>query len=294
VLTASSRSRSHERRPSPHGRCTLASSVRAAAWAGAARACATWKKRATRTATFVRAACARATVTLSLALTITLVPQAAWAPPAAAWANGDRGGNGFGTHDWVLQEAYRLARDAGCRWLRLPVALKHTDDPDTRLHDYYHHIYDVWGGRYGDAPDRVAQLFARAVRQLDRGSPRRASITFGLLAHYYADVCNPMHTGQSTLEERIHSSYEDAVDWRTDTVGKNRAWVRAGTVKARRSAAAATRSAAARAHVSYRRLVRQYAAHGYNGRVSAITRQCLRRAAHDLAALLLSVQQATR
>jgi hypothetical protein len=228
----------------------------------------------------------------TLALAIVLSLGAALPPAAGAWANGDRGGNGFGTHDWVLFEADRLARAAGAGWLRVNVALPRTDDPDTRLHDFYHHVYDVSGDPYGDAPDRIAQLYTRVVRQLRGGKRRAASASFGLLAHYYADICNPLHTDQIALEERIHSSYEDAVEWRTDARGEHRAWVRPDGVNARSSAAAAARSAAAAGHVFYRRLVHQYAAHGFNAAVGSITRRALSRAVNDLADLLFSAQRA--
>jgi hypothetical protein len=225
---------------------------------------------------------------------IALLFGAALPPEAAAWANGDRGGNGFGTHDWVLVEADRLARAAGAGWLQLTVALPRTDDPDTLLHDSYHHVYDVSGDPYGDAPDRIAQLYDRAVKQLRRGSRRAASASFGLLAHYYADICNPLHTDQMDLEERIHSGYEDAVEWRTDTRGERRGWVRPDGVKVRVSAVVAARAAAASGNVVYGRLVRQYAAHGFNAPVSTITRRGLSRAVNDLADLLLSVRNAAR
>lgn len=213
---------------------------------------------------------------------------------AAAWANGDHWGNGFGTHDWVLVEADRLARTAGPGWLDLKAALPRTDDPDTRLRDYYHHVYDIWGSHYGDAPRHIEMLYDRAVRQLKAGKRRSASITFALLSHYYSDICNPLHTDQCKLEERIHSSYEDAVETRTDRRGEHRAWVRPDKARVRMSAAAAARGAAKWAHRSYRTLVRAYARRGYSARVNTITRRCLSRAANDLADLLLSVRKASR
>ena len=61
---------------------------------------------------------------------------------ALGWVNGDSGGNGFSTHDWILREAYQLAASNGTGWLKLSTALAATDDPDTQLHDYYHHVYN--------------------------------------------------------------------------------------------------------------------------------------------------------
>ena len=45
------------------------------------------------------------------------------------------------------------------------------------------------------------------------------------MAHYYADICNPMHTDQCAEEDPIHSDYESDAQEYTDAVGENRAWV---------------------------------------------------------------------
>lgn len=238
-----------------------------------------------------RALPAGAPATLSVALVLLALAAAVLPARAAAWANGGHRGNGFGTHDWVLLEAHRLARAAGCSWLDLKAALPRTDDPDMRLHDTYHHVYDVWGSRYGDAPRHIQKLYDKAVRQLRAGKRRAASVTFALLSHYYSDICNPLHTDQRRLEERIHASYEAAVQTRTDKRGEHRGWVRAGRVTVRSSAAAAARGAATWAHRSYKTLVNEYARRGYSPRVNTITRRCLSRAANDLADLLLSIKR---
>jgi hypothetical protein len=77
--------------------------------------------------------------------------------PAAAfgWSNGPGGPNTFGTHDWVLKEADRLAAKKHAGWVRLSVALPRADNPDTVFHDTWYHCYDVWGSHYGNAPRKV-------------------------------------------------------------------------------------------------------------------------------------------
>ena len=52
-------------------------------------------------------------------IVLTLAAFALLAIPSAAqaWANGGDHGNGFGTHDWVLSEADRLAAARGYHWL---------------------------------------------------------------------------------------------------------------------------------------------------------------------------------
>ena len=231
---------------------------------------------------------------VALAVLAVLVIGLLAARSAHAWSNGGDYGNGFGTHDWVLCEADRLAERRGYHWLRLGAALRATDDPDTRLHDTYHHVYDIWGATYGDAPDRVQELFAKAVRQLKAGRPRAASVTFGLLSHYYADICNPTHTDSSAREERMHARHESATQTRTDEKGEHRAWVRFNGIQARTGARAPARRAAGFAHQYYAKLVRVYAARGWNSTTRTITKRCLSRAVNDLADLIVSVRKASR
>jgi hypothetical protein len=53
------------------------------------------------------------------------------AAPAGAWSNGVEGPNSFGTHDWILKKAIKAAGKKAS-WVRLRVALRATDDPDTK------------------------------------------------------------------------------------------------------------------------------------------------------------------
>ena len=110
---------------------------------------------------------------------------------ALAWSNGPNGPNGFGTHDWVLKEANRLAAQKSAGWVRLSAALPKTDDPDTVFHDTYYHVYDVWGSKYGNAPKKVAEYYAKALKARKAGNWTAASKYVGVMAHYYADICNP-------------------------------------------------------------------------------------------------------
>jgi hypothetical protein len=209
---------------------------------------------------------------------------------APAWSNGPSGANGFGTHDWVLQEAARVAARNGAGWVRLKAALPHTDDPDTVFHDYYSHVYDEWGGRYGDAPRKVAEYYGRALRSLRAGNRRRASVMIGIMAHYYADVCNPLHTDQCDAEERIHSAYETAVQDLTDAPGEHRGWLRPRPPRRVASARAIAVTAARAGHRSYRTLVRAFSAHGMNRTVLRITRASLNRAVWGLRDLIVSLK----
>lgn len=66
-----------------------------------------------------------ARIILTLALVVVMLLPAT---TAVGWANGDSKGLGFGTHDWIMVEAARLAGDPA--WIDMPVALAATDDPD--------------------------------------------------------------------------------------------------------------------------------------------------------------------
>ncbi len=234
-------------------------------------------------------------VLATLAAVVTLWLPAVIPAPAGAWSNGGDGGNGFGTHDWILFEANRLAEKRGCDWLRLGTALRATDNPDTKLRDTYHHVYDVWGAQsYGDAPDRVQKLFVNAARRLAANDPRGASYTFGLLSHYYADICNPTHTDSSAREARMHARHEQAANARTDEKGEHRSWVRFNGIQVRSGARAPAVRAATYVHQYYGKLVRAYNAGGWNATTQTITRKGLSRAVNDLADLIVSVRKAAR
>ena len=56
-----------------------------------------------------------------IAIVAVVVALALLALPAAAqaWCNGPNGADGFGTHDWILQEAEHLAQSKGAGWVDL-------------------------------------------------------------------------------------------------------------------------------------------------------------------------------
>jgi hypothetical protein len=210
---------------------------------------------------------------------------------AQAWSNGGDGGNGFGTHDWVLQEANRLAARQNSGWVKLQVALPRTDDPDTVFHDTYYHVYDVWGAStYGDAPKKVFEYYRKALAARKAGDWTQASKFVGLMAHYYADICNPIHTDQCDAEDRMHSSYETAAQKYTDSKGENDGWVTFDGYKARTDVVAFTRTTASASHQYYSALVRGYNSGGMNAAVLSITKKSMNRAANGLADLIISIK----
>jgi hypothetical protein len=218
------------------------------------------------------------------------------ASPASAWGNGATGANGFGTHDWVLRQAVRAAGRSG-DWICLHAAMRATDDPDTRdgidhASGTWWHVYDVWGrSRYGDAPQAVRVWFRRTQRlrftEHDRCGASRA---VGIMSHMLADVAQPMHTdGYLRAEDRVHASYEHAVDRRCS---RSRCRYRM-RFNGRDFARPFMRTIvlANHAHRYYRGLVRTYARHGYNAKVDRITERQLNRAANALADIIVSLNK---
>jgi hypothetical protein len=210
---------------------------------------------------------------------------------AAAWSNGGKDGNGFGTHDWILREAARLATQQGAGWVILKVAEPRTDDPDTQFHDSYYHVYDVWGSHYGDAPKKVMLYYGKALAARNAGDWTAASKYAGIMAHYYGDICNPLHTDQTSAEDRMHSSYETAAQKYTDGKGENSNWVTFDGYRATTDVVAFTRNTAAGGHTMYTALVKGYNGSGMSPAVLTITRKAMDRAANGLADLLISISK---
>lgn len=221
---------------------------------------------------------------IAVAIAVAISPTA-----ALGWSNGP-GGDGFGTHDWVIYKANQIAVSRGATWVNIGTAMASSDDPDTILRDTYYHVYDVWGSTYGNSPSKIAENYGNAVARLKAGDANGASYYLGLLGHYYADTCNPLHTDQSIDEDRVHSSYESAVDDQTSSTGSLASWVIDDGGRHVDDPAQFGRDAAAIAHGDYSALVSGYLASGVGG-VQGITRARLNQAANDLADLILSVQQ---
>lgn len=225
------------------------------------------------------------TTTCRRLLCLTLMAVFISPAPAQAWSNGPNGPDTFGTHDWILQKALD-ASDAD--WVKRRVALRASDDPDTRdgidhASGSWWHVYDIWGETWGGAPEAAKVWFNRIQRRLDSGNERSASKALGYLAHVVGDIANPMHTDGSDREDRVHSSYESAVDDRTGGYsfgydGRDRAHPQRATVRLARLS-----------HRFYSELVREYDRNGYNDRVHAITRKQLSRGANVLGDLIDSL-----
>jgi hypothetical protein len=206
---------------------------------------------------------------------------------ALAWGNGD-GPNSFGTHDWILRKAIN-ASGRKARWVHVRVALRATDDPDSKrgidhASDRKWHIYDRWGHSRGRADEAAAVWSRRTKRRLGNGRKRAASRALGYLAHIIGDVAQPMHTDGSGREKRVHWRYERAVDLRLRDYPFRYDGRDAARPRAR------TRMVARQAHDFYRELVRAFDRYGYTRKVHRITKRQLKRAANAMADLITSLR----
>jgi hypothetical protein len=230
-----------------------------------------------------------AIISVLAALSFLILPAA-----ALGWANGPNGGNGFGTHDWILAQADRLAASKGAGWVNLKVALPHTDDPDTVFHDFYYHVYERWNGHnYGNAPVKVAAWYAKALAARKAKNWQAASVDVGILSHYLADLCQPMHTDQTALENTVHARYEDVVDNITTSASAVKSWAQFDGYQAPGNVQSFAVGVASASHKDYHVLVTDFAAGGWtNATVQAITRRSLNRAANTLADLIIALDKA--
>lgn len=233
--------------------------------------------------------------TLCLLLPVSLIDQS----PLRAWSNGSSGPNSYGTHDWILDKAIRTLKRRGNRadWVKLQTALWATDDPDVKngidhASGTWWHVYDVWGEKYGGAPEAITVWFKRAAKRLASGQRRKASRALGILAHLLGDLANPMHTDQTRVEDRIHSSYEEAVDDRTRKRGGAYKFHYDGRHSGKPGRKA--KHVARASHRLYKRLVRAYNRNGYGPYVHRLTRRQLDRGANAVADVAGAIKAAAK
>lgn len=204
------------------------------------------------------------------------------------WANGPDGGNGFGTHDWLFNRAWK-ALD-GPDWIKYRMALRATDNPDTIFKDFEFHVYDRWGAKYGRAPKKVQELFDKTVPAYRAGDFETASRLLGRMSHYFSDVNNPLRTDASSAENLMRASYERAVSRETSSPDKKLYAFKFDGRDYVSDPAQFTRDVAVLAHADYKALVDEFNRNGMNDKVRAITKRRLNRAANGMADLIYSVR----
>lgn len=226
-------------------------------------------------------------------LLVSMTPSAAF-----AWANGPNAGNGYGTHDWIIDQAVKvLAGQAG--WFDAQAARLRSDDPDTieRAADPAREIEHVYreSGKRGGAVDRVAELYVDAVEHYQAGDYHAASEDIGLLAHFYGDLLNPYHSAAAaTGKTSWHAWYEHLVDDQTGRASDRPDWSStARTVHAISNVRTSAIAAAAYSRKYFRSIhAEMVKTHSrLTSRASQITGYVMKYGAKGLANIIWSVSQ---
>jgi len=110
-----------------------------------------------------------------------------------AWSNGPDSGNGYGTHDWIVDQALKTFSGKLPAWFEPATARLASDDPDTQFWRTNDHVYREIGYGRG-AVHQVTEYYARAIADLRAGNGHQASVDVGRLAHFYGDILVPFHT----------------------------------------------------------------------------------------------------
>lgn len=213
---------------------------------------------------------------------------------ALAWCNGPAknhiAGNGYGSHDWILEGAIKHAGSAGT-WVWDTTALYASDDPDTqKVPPVYHWFQET--GRVRGAPYMVSELYHKAVVAYRAGDRRSASKYVGLLSHYYADITEPFHTsGRASSYKALHIQYEYAVDDYQNTSTRSRSWVTLRSIVPVADIRTKTISAALYARSQFPSLLSSYnnSRSVRAGTPNKITRRVMSRAVNGLADIIATI-----
>lgn len=84
--------------------------------------------------------------------------------------------------------------------------------PDTNFRDYRNHVILVDQGYWGGLPSAAQLWYERLVLALRREFWSDAVYLAGVLGHYVANACMPLHTAESEEAGRIHRVFDWSVD----------------------------------------------------------------------------------
>ena len=228
-----------------------------------------------------------------------LIAVAGAITPVAAWSNN---GDGYGSHDWILDQAFRLLDKRGfdISWINRTSALQATDDPDNievkaDSSREIEHVYTGDGGRRGGAVHRITEHYAAMLRAYNAHDYATASYNLGMLAHFYGDILQPFHTSRDAIgQTTTHRAYELLVDDLNRHPTDSPSWSVANTswvVKDMPNVRTAAIAAAAYSRARYLTLAANFSASDslLSSPANTVTKEVLIRASGDLADLISSV-----
>lgn len=208
--------------------------------------------------------------------------------PAMAWSNGPNDGNGYGTHDWVIDEALDMVN---APWVVRDVALAASDDPDMVFVDVVNHLFRPTGGGRG-GPQQVADRYYDMVTAYQAGNYNEASKQLGWLSHYFTDLAVVYHVdlkeGDAT-ESDEHLDYELDVDSYHREQGNVSSWITSRTRLPITDIRQYTLDYAVGIRPTYASLRSAYKANGLTGTALTLTKQNLSAAVNGLADIIAMV-----
>lgn len=136
--------------------------------------------------------------------------------PAGAWS--------YHTHRKIVSDTLSFMPSAfqdRFRPFKDPM-MQGSTDPDSLLKDFMNHVYHVNRRNGHESASRIGDLCRQAAEQMKRGSPdAEIAYTLGLIAHYVADINQPLHTAGSEAdaeEGEYHGKFEKDVQSRLTKV----------------------------------------------------------------------------
>ena len=234
-----------------------------------------------------------------LVVLIAVLAALAAVGPVGAWSNGPSRdgvtGNGYGTHDWIIDQALRTFSGKVPSWFDASVARLASDDPDTLSWKTNEHVYMEKGYGRG-AVHLVVEYYDQAIAHLKAGDRQAASRDIGLLSHFWADIYNPFHTAYAANgKEGPHNKYELLVDSFTRKSSDMPEWQTADRspekVTSIRSMAIAGAAYSRKFFGGSTGLYAQFTKNQsvLNSRVKAITGYVLKRASRELGDIINSI-----
>lgn len=138
-------------------------------------------------------------------------------PTARAWS--------YHTHRKIVSDAFaRMPQPFVTRFqpYRNQI-LRGSTDPDSLLRDFENHVHHVHGGhRKAGTPTFIKKSFDELVARFRRGDPdETVAYHLGLLAHYIADLNQPLHTDGANVdpqESNYHMTFEHDVQGRLSRI----------------------------------------------------------------------------
>ena len=229
------------------------------------------------------------------------------ATPVLAWGNS---GDGYGSHDWIIDQAVKVL-DGRASWFDASAARLVSDDPDfVEKPDplAIEHVYRGSGKR-GGAVSRAADEYDLAMAAFQAGAAaeaggdaaaardgyREASIHIGLLSHFVGDISEPFHSAYDAIgKDSTHKAYEELVNNAQLSPGARPDWQ--STRRTVTTIANVRTTVAGTAAYSRQYFAELYSLLVRNGihltsRVAAITGAVMKRATNDLADIIWSISQ---